>query len=235
MRVCGPDIRESRPFDLEILASARGVVVRPNCPAASASIEACGLRGVAQPGRALRSGPIVRRFKSCGSDHESLCPSRGPLGNIPFGMATYTSTPLLLIPLGGAGASEGARHWRGISHGVDGWDSSIYQMRARSFGWTYSLSPGCTLNASYQASMFRTTPLTRYLRDECGSLVSAGGCSRPALAAPALRIAEEEALVAGKPVNAPALRHRGAKRGRRRARSSRPPRSASSRPSSGRR
>ena len=44
-------------------------------------------------------------------------------------------------------------------------------MRARLAGATYSLSEGLTANAGYQASMFRTTPLTRYLRKLCGSLI----------------------------------------------------------------
>src|SRR4051794_25711162 len=39
-----------------------------------------------------------------------------------------------------------------------------YQIRTRASGATYILSPGCILNASYQASMFRVGPITRNCR-----------------------------------------------------------------------
>src|SRR5215217_9032653 len=47
-----------------------------------------------------------------------------------------------------------------------------YQIRTRSVGSTKSFSLGWTSKASYQSSMFRTGPLTRYCRGECGSLTT---------------------------------------------------------------
>src|SRR5438270_12765605 len=47
-----------------------------------------------------------------------------------------------------------------------------YQIRARCSGATNILSPDCTLNASYQASMFLVGPSTRNCRGECGSLTT---------------------------------------------------------------
>jgi hypothetical protein len=45
-------------------------------------------------------------------------------------------------------------------HSIHRWSS--HQMRTLFSGARKSLSAGFTLKASYQASMFRTTPLTRY-------------------------------------------------------------------------
>jgi hypothetical protein len=47
-----------------------------------------------------------------------------------------------------------------------------HQIRTRFSGETYSELPGLTSNAAYQASMFRTTPLTRYRRGLWGSLTT---------------------------------------------------------------
>ena len=43
-----------------------------------------------------------------------------------------------------------------------------HQIRTRFSGARKSLSPSFTLKASYQASMFRTTPFTRYRTGACG-------------------------------------------------------------------
>src|SRR3954469_17521157 len=53
-----------------------------------------------------------------------------------------------------------------------------YQTWTRFCGGRCILSPGCTLNALYQASTCRTTPLTRYLAGLC-SLVSSWARSAP--------------------------------------------------------
>ena len=46
-----------------------------------------------------------------------------------------------------------------------------YQTLTRSFSGRYILSPGFTLNALYQASVFDTGPFTLYISGECGSVL----------------------------------------------------------------
>src|SRR4029077_8150845 len=50
--------------------------------------------------------------------------------------------------------------------------SRVYQIRTRFSGATNFLSLACTLNASYQLSIFRAGPITRNWRGECGSLTA---------------------------------------------------------------
>ena len=77
-----------------------------------------------------------------------------------------------------------------------------YQIRARLAGVTIQLVAGLTPKAAYQASMFRTTPLTRYLRQLCGSLdVMLADRVGGRLAGPGLRPAEEDPLIAGQAVD----------------------------------
>ncbi len=45
-----------------------------------------------------------------------------------------------------------------------------YQILIRSSGFLYNLSPGFTLNALYQASMFTGVPMVRNCAGECGSV-----------------------------------------------------------------
>lgn len=48
--------------------------------------------------------------------------------------------------------------------------SRDYQILIRSSGFLYSLSPGFTSNALYQASIFTGAPIVRYWLGECGSV-----------------------------------------------------------------